>query len=843
LSGLNKFDHSLSTIEIETIVKNLGFDPFLIGLYVENFISNQDIEKCNSINIISTYIEMCIQELEDYFANYNDLIIELTSYLIADNNYNVSLRKIRDWFNDRDKLNALKNLIEQGKICKVNDSLIFSFRHDRLKDYFITQNLIRLMQHDLSNRIFYDPFYAPLLAHAIDFINLPIETIKEYMLTSPTIPFEYLKVNTDHNNGFRKIITEMIIEWINSNDIKENINDPFIWEVFHSVGWLLKDIDSPDVLEITENLPHYNNIALARLRNGSIDSGIRYCSQYGRRILRTNDSFLFKISEHAFKNHKDLIINDIKNILSNPSSKDVNYIKGTLFLIGHLRIIEVEEELAEFWQLAQQKSEILSLMLWAVFRIYTSSFETIMDHLISYWLTLPEKGDNSISKVAQDLEFAIQENINPEVFIKLIKATKNYKKLDWPIKHLLKGVDSPIAVEFTVKTAAEVKKSLEGTGKISIWLDDVYDKWNPYHFRSRKMSNESVNHLKTIWENGTNNDLVRKIAFDLWLFSLKQDDLSNLVELRDNALFNDKLLYRKVQLGDFLSIFDYCKILESKPYWVSIAHNIWSKTVADKIVELIVEEEFISDQKNYDKESFFWDLAEVLTKISENEADNFISNNWDILKSNNKIIQASLYVGTERCLGLTEKYLVDIQGRENIFEFIASLFGCQVYGKSEYLTLDKIKNITPYLNDIRPNEIGYFGQHCQKLGAVEWSKEYLYKRMDPLYKKILHPTDDQLYSEIIEILRRDRIDGYVYRWVEEFDERKDPKERMIGLLVKLLDNVQTYKAVKFVSLSLIINGSRNDINILERTFPHEISLKVDKLREAVKFRVYRRTLN
>ncbi len=46
LTGLNKTAHSFSTIEIETMVKKLGFDPFLIGLFVENFNFTQD-----SVNI------------------------------------------------------------------------------------------------------------------------------------------------------------------------------------------------------------------------------------------------------------------------------------------------------------------------------------------------------------------------------------------------------------------------------------------------------------------------------------------------------------------------------------------------------------------------------------------------------------------------------------------------------------------------------------------------------------------------------------------------------------------------------------------------------------------------
>ncbi|MFX1284521.1 MAG: hypothetical protein ACFFB5_12750 [Promethearchaeota archaeon] len=844
LNGLKHMEHSHTIVEIESFVKNLGLDPFLIGLFLENLDFNRGLITVEPHDIIYSFINRCIQELGSQFMDYYQILFELSSKMILENNHYPSWNYITKWFDNQNKLVALKDLVNQGKICRTDELFHLHFRHDRLKDYFMVENFKHYIKSndDEFDELFFDPFYAPLVAKAILFRYLSNGFLKKIQHSSPLILFECLKIIKPPDTTLANQIVKNINDWIKVSNIKNNLDDPPNWEVYHSFAWLLAETDSPFVLDITDDLPHYSNIALARLRNGSIDSGIRYCSRDGAEILRVNDPQRDKILKHALMRYKDKIIEDLRNILENPSDFKTEYIRGALFIIGQLRLYELEHDLSNFWDLVQNKAELLSLMLWATMRCCKSSINVIMEELIDFWLTLPDEGENSIKQVSSEIEFGLKKKINPIALNILIEKANAHEKLKWPVSYLLRGVDNRSALEFVIKEASEIKKSLEGTDKFSVWLNRIDDEWNPRLHRSRKMSKDSVDFLRSLWEDDLNDKYIRTISFQLWLHSLNQDDLDFLKEVQNEKLFFNLALYKRVGLGDLSCIYEYCNKLRTKPYWVHMAYKIWSNPIIKEIIHIINSDEFVSDSPNYKKDSFFWDLAEVLTKIPTYKADIFIVENWDDLKSNYKIIQAALYVGTEKCLKLAKQAIINLKDRDSIFKYISSLFGCNTLGKREYLTLEKMKNLIPYLNHIPPNELGYFGQHCQKIGEVEWSKMYLYERMDPLYKKTLHPTNDQLYSEIESILKLDDIFGRTYFWVERFDERKDTKERLLGLLSQLLDKSPSYKSAEFVSICLKLKGERRDLNILDHEFPEEISYKIKRLKEATRFRIYRRTL-
>ncbi|MFX0090961.1 MAG: hypothetical protein ACFFBD_04295 [Candidatus Hodarchaeota archaeon] len=67
---------------------------------------------------------------------------------------------------------------------------------------------------------------------------------------------------------------------------------------------------------------------------------------------------------------------------------------------------------------------------------------------------------------------------------------------------------------------------------------------------------------------------------------------------------------------------------------------------------------------------------------------------------------------------------------------------------------------------------------------------------------------------------------------------------MLSILNKLLElpNIDILEAVKLACQCLRDKGNRQDLVILEKDFPTALSSKIETFKEAIKFVIYRRTL-
>ncbi|MFW9995934.1 MAG: hypothetical protein ACFFD4_28095, partial [Candidatus Odinarchaeota archaeon] len=279
------------------------------------------------------------------------------------------------------------------------------------------------------------------------------------------------------------------------------------------------------------------------------------------------------------------------------------------------------------------------------------------------------------------------------------------------------------------------------------------------------------------------------------------------------------------------------KVLSSNNRWTDLAYHIWSNPVRETVEQVIATYE---EETPFD--NFYYSLSRLAMNLPQSDAEQLLVSNWNQIGSNPLMIQSALYVGTKMCLRLAKDSINSHMEPKTVFRHIAGRFGVGRAEYKKYLTKEKLKRLVPYLRYLDPFDVFQLGEHCQQIGIPEWSKEFLYDFMEPEYQKRLHPTDDQLLEELLEILKDEKRFGRIFFWADEFEKRKDPKERMFKILSQLLDHSTTLNSIRLISLCLQYKGSRGNLRIFEREFPKLLAEEVDNVKRGTELSIWRKTL-
>jgi len=842
----------ISKAEAREIATKMANDPFIIG----SFSSVLAKAKFHNLNLlaeeaIEQFIKSCNEEVASrsdvsYLSSeYYNVLSTLIFLMLRNRKLHPTWTEIQNWLkNSPTELAQLRELVKNSKLCRLTDQGKFVFRHDRIQETLMVDNITRVLDNStLDSEILREPFYATIIGQALMRSPQNQEFLKEIRIHNPLALFEAIRYFSSTIDDYHKMIIKEVKKWG-----KRNVIDGVtISSVFEAACWSLVNTDSPSVVEITKDWPLGPLTLLARLRNGLAKSGALFCSLGLDYAFMMKDNLRDQIIGHAKRYHEEQLLEGVKQLLQSSAISDRLRV-GTLILVGFLNFTNLQEDILKCWELATDKLNVLPAAIWAVVRCYSEESSKSLDLLMKYWADLPDKenSDKTPSKrdIAEVLHHGLAHGIQDKVVKYFISQYDIHKSLRRLIIHICERIDSPEAIEFVVRRAAEIEKNISGTDKISFWLILLSDRWDPSRPSGRRLSNASMVRLKTLWGDPQSDKFVRRRAFRIWLKNINNEQLNTLKSIPSNSpLFYDAL-QKRTKLGDYSCVPDLIPVLENKSHWFSVAQHVWCYDV------MAAAQKHLQDFKNNIPADFsggrsntHYDLSNMLMMIPVKDSENLLETYWEHLGYSTLFIQTALYVGTPKCLELAANSISRCPKDILVFNGIGIHFGFLDSERQKYLTKRHLDSLLPYLDRIRRDDLWQLAQVCQQLGIPEWGLEHLSDRLNETHRKHFYPSDNDLLNELSEFLSEKHGMFRVKHWLERFQERYYPKEQIIHIVEHWLSLYPTLERLKIAAICIQIIGNRKDLAILDKYKIDGQAEEITNIKMSVRFSVYRRSLD
>lgn len=245
----------LTNAEITTLAENLGSDPILIGLF-DDLLPKIEYGKLSQVaeNAIDSFISEVIENVVgDLFPiEYRSALLCLTTKMLLQRRFNPKWSDIKNWLsNSSDELQALRTLVNNEKLCRLEGEKLV-FRHDRIREFLFVESMGQLLKGNVSKPldIFWEPYYAAIIGQAIIQYPQSGEFLQELCDQLALALVESIPYFSTPPNDYHHKIINILKNWIE----REVINDSIPKSVVNTIYWRLKTIDSPFVLQITENV-------------------------------------------------------------------------------------------------------------------------------------------------------------------------------------------------------------------------------------------------------------------------------------------------------------------------------------------------------------------------------------------------------------------------------------------------------------------------------------------------------------------------------------------------------------------------------------------------------------
>ena len=837
----------LTSAENRVLATKLGNDPVLIGLFYQliingpNSISLDDLDEIAD-SVVERFIDQCINEVasdKGYLSNeYIKALSDVCTHMLIERRFNPSWEEIKFWFEkDHETLDVMRELIRHKKLIKLNDrENRLVFRHDRIRETLLVKMMISMLKDPLLNsEILQEPYYAEIIGKAIILSPQNETSILSFAENLPIVLFEALKNFGNPTTDYHRKIIDVIKEWVEKNLVNGVVLD----SVFNSICWSLMDTDSVAVLEITAKFPHHWPILLSRLRNGCARSGVEYCNRIS---ISTRDDLRDQIIEHAKKRHKKQILDELRVLLTSVSSTDKE-LKGSLALAGFLEFIELEKEIADCWNLLNDKKCVLSDAIWAGSRCYTDRPDKLLGPMMNYLASLSDKEKSNFEpspriQVSEELAFAVSRGISNEAITYFISLHNSCDSLRWPIAIILERIDTPKAIEYIVQFAAKEKGTF-----FAMYLSDT---WNPTRPAGRRLSQPSMEMLKRQWSSPETDDQVKYQAFKIWSNNAQQEQLDALREISSESSLYRMAIRRRAQLRDMTVVKQLASLLLNDIHMSNVAHNVWCSeimAVTEHYMEAL-ENKIPDETSNYSDNTTHY-LSRLLTTIPSRDAETMLQKYWKYLKCIPSFIQAALYVGTEKTLRLADASIRECPGNVPIFKQLDWLFGFFEEGRQQYLTTQHLERLAPYLDILDDDVLWHIAELCQRIGIPEWNKEYISNKLTEKWRTRFYPTDEDLLRELDRFsadscLNSDRLLWHFTHWVEGFDKRHDHRAKMI--IERWLEINCNFRSLQVVAAFLKVKGARQDLYLLDRYRIEGPIDEISKIKADVTFSICRHSL-
>ncbi len=836
---------SLTTFDARKIAGRLRCDPLQIGTLGLLLTRSPDADILTlADDVVDTYISQYISEVanaskDKYFEHeYYDALESLTTAMLYKKNLYPDWSIVEEWYqNESKRIGVIRDLANYGKICRVSDTGEFRFQHDRFLEHFSLRAISPLLTQPTKHEdILSEPYYAELIGHAL--VKYPqSDTVLEEMirLNPLALSFSVQEIGNPVTDYHNKIV-QMVKNWVAYSGANSHTPET----LRGAIANCFINTDSHAVLDIVQTnfgleVPWLGDIA--RLRNGDLESGVRFFALVGTDYLQ--DNFYTELVEHAKRYHGESLRTMLLKSLSTPM--DERLYKGTIVLAGYLGYPDLQEAIVSNWRQQSNRARHLDITIWAVYRSgETDTENSYLDDLVEYWAEMPDlEGENREEyqiHIAQELSrhFSLQADKNIVQY--LTEQVRQRPQLDKAVSYICGRIDIPQAIEFAVQQAAH-QEDWYRSSSLTYWS----------YFHNPRLSQPSLSTLHELWESDANEAAVRQVAFQLWLKNVNRENIDILPIIQAITPLSPlyiRALQERALLSDRTCVSALLGQLETHPELYPVVPLIWDesfKHAVSKRLRSFLENIPIDFSGGVLDEHYM--LAAILTEIPIADAEELLYEHWNHLRYSRLFLQAAVFVGTPKILALVDDIICDYPADVDPFKYLDFTYGFTIYSQGKHLTLHHLTHLEPYAERLRRDEQLTCAEYCYRQGGefINWCTKHLSQEVNDVYRSRYYPTDDDILRQLD--INSGHLRNHTLYLLEQFSKKKDHTQ-FIDILRRWLQNKPTCQKVEAFAACIELIGTRADVSILDVPLENEWEKHHIKLvLENAMFGVCRRTLS
>lgn len=812
----------LSRLQAGEIARNLGNDPLLIGLH-------EGVGEADPDRTIGDFINSCLARVESSDSTCSAAELHAALRLLAREMLTRQQLEIR-WSDAREwpalhgdvgrRINQLAHAEELVHFAGPTREQRLAFRHDRVRQWVLADAVVHLeSEGQLTDEIVSDPFFAEVLATALDRMRGEPQFLSRVASANPLALFEALRASAHTQGPHHKRVAEAIDMWIDDPASHDRSNEA----LRRTALTKLSETDSPHVPPLARKFSDARlTRSLALLRNGDLSGGVALCCNVEPGVRAPwRDTQI----AHALLRHGNDLVNRLGaylrgNRLSGPQRT------GALRLAGHLRDPRLASAVAASWASDADRTARLEDYLWAFGQ--TCSDDDGADYLapvLDSWAALPgepaRRGHPSPRDelAADSVRWAFHREPPIGALKSLVDRAVHDQALRWPIAYLLHGVDHPTAVSFTVREFAK----RDSIGRV--------DEWRRAQEQGRPMSEASRELLAAIFQDDDEDEDLRVAAFDFWAATRGPRDLTYLASVKVGAELADRVLRARLERGDQTAIpalLDKLMATNAR-YWWWLARRSATKELLPALECALSERDRNITRDWHAHHPTDAELCHVLVRMPTSETEELLFRHWAHLRYSSRFVQLALFVATPELQDAAGKAIAECPTPAELLEHVAMGFGIKRSDHPGMSHEGQIRALAPHLGLVSPSDVRWFWEECN-------SREWYSVRRELLDRHVeLTWTRGRAFVELDKVLERD---GWIEDWVENKKKADVAWHEIVSTLVEWLNREKTIEALELVAAAIAHAGTRDDLARLNasRGLPDQADSVLTDLRFAVRRR-------
>jgi hypothetical protein len=841
----------LSTIEARGYAAQLNFDPFLVGMFLTLADEQMNAPQLASVadDAIGEFLDTRLRELcstgsADLLpGEILEVLVRVARESIFRRNLRPTWSELEGWFGDGSKeLRAIRLLVRQGHVCKLDAEGRMDFRHDRLRDRFLVEAMARLLHVEGSPEdVVIDPYFSAIVGKALARFGVPAGRLSYLRKLAPWVIFEAIREVGEPSSPDHESLFEEARAWATSEG--QSATD----SVLTAICWTLIETDSSRVQRIIDAFEPNPLLMAAGLRNGSAEHGMRFL----RRGLGHDfepafgDALRDRVLEQANHRHGMEIAEQLREQLSRPVSSPIDA-RSYLALLGHFRFAGFDRLIMETWE--RHHDEVLAYAIWAASRCPLVDVNGVLEPLLARLATLPrreldEKGPVLRECIIHDLGQVFDKGITPEALDFLLRLGRRDPSLRSDITSMVERVDDPDAIEMLIRDDAErdwPSRRVELTG-----IGDGDPK-------TLVRSSQTIDRLRGLWQSPAESDEVQTQAFCRWLQCSECKDIALLKAIGAESPLRRYAIQYRIKLGDSSVAPELLTLLRSDDlggWWWALARRVWCDELRSHASEVLAgwRDEIPTDFSGGRSDQLLF-MAELLVKIPISDSEELLRVHWGHLKFSPYMVHAAFRIGTQICVALAREALslcpTDVDLFENTFTWI-----WEEKNPANPITLLHLENLDPYLDRLKRQDILLLARLIERASAsdersVEWIRERLVPRLPPEDKGRVQVADEMLTNHVNRCFNETRFEPYLgYLFDGRSGRPSVSRDRTLKFLEVWLSTHAVTRGLLIAAECLKHIGTRRDLDLLDHYPIVGDAADIERIKADARFSLCRRTLD
>jgi hypothetical protein len=815
----------LSPLDIASISANLGDDPYTIGLWGELLAADSTASPLElAKNVQERFLSEGLARASTTIglpAYKIDAALKLfAAEMLQRRELQPVNGAIEEWFADMpDVRSALVAVLHQGYMMRPHIDGRIQFRHDRLRDELLCRGLRVALNR--NPELLREPFYAKYLGRAASEGILKDEEIKSLRAVNPVALCESFGWRPSLGQRQQSLI-DAALTWVREDVVAEKALPAVIWQA--SAALFRSNV--PPVLDITSNMPRNYYVLLARLKQGDAVSGAMLCGRSKGVFFPGVRAPQFENTvAHAVTMHRDKLLRDIAAALADDEKlrSDGN---GLLLMVGYLASPKLLISIVSAWRRTPNPSHSLPFAVWATLRCAGGNGYANLEELLEFWKALSqEKDEHGMSpfwNVGSWLRHSFRWLESPESIRWLLRAAEENPVLKRVLSMLINEIDAPDSVEFAARYAGSVRKSLSPKTVLPMWLETRH--WDPRDSSGRRLSSESQERLRMLWQSSATDEDVRDVAFRTWSVGCDRSDLDALRAIKSTDTLFQHSVWTRADLGDAEVVESLASLLREKPSFWWVAHKVWDariRAVAEEILDELARtlSNDCAEYGDYRLE----DIVEALVRLPSSEAEGLLEKFWSRLGNTRSFILGALRIGTPSVRVLAAQSIAACSPEVNLFEHASLRIVTHRLGEViDYAAEARVlESLEPYIKRLWNDEFDALIRDFCRGKHREWCRRALFERMSHQLRSLYFPSDDDLVAAFESLLHRDVATDPNFKhpqarfWWEDLERRDVEPARVWAAIGRSNDTTASGINAEVVCELVGEFGSRNELALLE----------------------------